>query len=693
MKKISVLFLSLSICAVLLSCNSLPKNSSEFVETIGAPVHIGDRPLTEYVNGLFPDEIFIKTQVQTFSFEYEYQLYEGKIYYKTRGTNKACWALFKETGLPYSEKGKFEPVKKIVEIAADADVLYAFSDEGKLYRCYTKKITSYPPFDWVDYFGWPLKIQLNQTPVVADKKAWAVGSSRLDVQYYEDILGNEHNYGPLGVETIPMLCEDGVTFRYCDPACPSDFSHTFKGPENGLFVMENFSESASTYIVIGKNGVIYTRLMDFNTVGSDPMLYDYSYKEKYSDLKGDNPLSNTTTWALPNEPWKKEPALPEGASATTFVTIIQTGKGNSARELRVAGKNKNGETGYFYKNIKEEIWNFKKADLILPEESFVKSDYKNIKSPDEVYQKYSGGLWKNGKRIESVACSIEDFHFAEGPFTLKLESEDIKTDIKFYFSEIWSPFLRMEPGLKNEPIRYFGTAVYNESDFYEVKEEIKDALYFKNKAIHKFYIEAYDKYLLISAELFSDIYDFYLTEDGNIFGNPETDLNIVQKNRQLKERQESLKVSIKKDDKQKKNATRNLRYFVNMENKDRPQLKHISPKIEIICHYSGEICKVNKDFYKSTYILDKEYIAAQEDYKKICKKNGESFDSIAVFKKYLLENLSIENDEKIQFFGEPYYPVAVLEKDREIVLYKPKGGVKAVYNYYKGKSKQIKIVN
>lgn len=690
MKKLSFLF-SIIFTAVFVSCNSLPKNSRIFTETVGAPVLIGDRPVSEYVNGLFPDEIFIKTLVQTFSFEYEYQLYEGKIYYKKRGTDRFSWTLFKGTGLPFSEKKDFEPVEKIVEIAADADVLYAFSQEGKLYRCYTKKITSYPPFDWVDYFGWPLKIQLYQNESVANKKTWAVGSSRLDVQYYEDTLGNQHNYGPLGVESIPMLCEDGVTIRYCDPACPSDFSHMFKGPENGLFVMENLSESASTFMVIGKNGTIYTRLMDFNTVGSDPMLYDYSYKEVYSDLKGDNPLSNTTTWALPNEPWKKEPPLPEGSKSTTLVTIIQNGKGNSARELRVAGINKNGDTGFFYKSIDEENWNFKVAALELAEEYFTEKSEAEYAEPEIVFQHYKGGIWHNGKQIENFTCVVDDFHFAEGPFTLHINSNDFSADVEFYFSEIWSPFLRREPGFENEPVRYFGTSVFNPNDFFESPEDLKNIFGFRNKAIHEFYIEAYNKYLLISVKHFSEKYEIYLTEDGTVFGNPETDIKIVQKNNQLEERLLSKIPSVVKDDRQKKKVTKNLRYFVNMKNKERPTLKRISPKLEIICHYSGEICGVNKDFYKSTYKLDKKYISARKKYEKICKKNEAPFDSVEVFKYYLYKNLDIENKENLIFYNEPFFPMALLETQDGIKCYIPKKGVKSVYKYYTGKKKKIKL--
>ena len=105
------------------SCKSLPLYTRHFLECEGAPLSLADRPSTDNVNGEFPDTIYIKTLTQTFSFDYDYLLKDGKIYYKQRKAGAGEWKLFKETGLPYSSKAAFEPVKRIVEIAADADVL------------------------------------------------------------------------------------------------------------------------------------------------------------------------------------------------------------------------------------------------------------------------------------------------------------------------------------------------------------------------------------------------------------------------------------------------------------------------------------------------------------------------------------------------------------------------------------------
>jgi hypothetical protein len=121
----------------------------------------------------------------------------------------------------------------------------------------------------------------------------------------------------------------------------------------------NMSCSASTIMAIGydtdaenkKTLKIITRLADIDTEGSNPTL-SYSFEKDSS-----NPLVRV----LPMEfKWKEHP-LPEGAQVTDQITILQTGNGNNARELRVVGEFE-GQKGYFYKSISDETWKFEAQD-------------------------------------------------------------------------------------------------------------------------------------------------------------------------------------------------------------------------------------------------------------------------------------------------------------------------------------------
>lgn len=604
--KVFRVLISFTFILLFFSCTTLSVNDRYFLKNDGAPIHLSS--ISQDVNGDFPDKIYIKTNTQTFGFDYEFCLSDGKIWYKKIGTDKSAWELYLGTGLPFSKKNKFESVKKVVEINADADCLYAFSDKGILYRSYLKNITSYKQFEWVDYFGWPKKIPLYQNDLLSNKKAWCVGSSRLDVEYYEDRLGNEHNYGPLGVESITFLCSDGQTIHYSDPACPSDFSHSFKGPQNNHFVAENISESASTIFLINDLGQMYTRLVDYNTVGSDPMLYKYSYKDEYSDLPGSDKKSNTTAWMLPNEEWYSQPCLPENCRPSKYITIIQNGKGNLARELRVAALNENDAAGFYTKALYDDKWQFIEAPL-----EFEKGDFLTFKEnpAKEINLSYSGSLWHNEQKT-NLTCSVEDFCFSEGPCILKLKSQNGNTfEVQLYYSEIWTLFLRKNPGFEKEPIRYFGTAVFDEAALEQFDDEEAGHIFNgKNKELHKFYIEAFDDYLKVGLSEKKDSWTFYMTGDDVVLYSAEIDrtLNravpVLMQDLEEKHPETALKLS-----KNKKNTAASLKtgIYAGIGVSKVLFVDKMSKKVGIITKYTDDITKYNKAFYKEAYRLQKYY--------------------------------------------------------------------------------------
>lgn len=679
------------------SCSSLPTYADSFLRTEGSPIFLEEQNSCENINGFFPDSIFIKTQTQTFSFEYDFLLNDGKIYYKKRDESSEQWELFQKTGLPFSLKNEFESPKKIVEIAADADVLYAFSEEGKLFRVYTKKITHYKPFEWIDYFGWPKKLPLYQNSSVKNKKNWTIGSSRKDVLFYEDALGNQHNYGPLGVETITFLCEDGKTLRYCDPACPSDFSHTFKNPKNGNFIAENLQASASTFFIISKTGKMYTRLVDYNTVGSNPMLYDYSYNEIYSDLQGSDAKSNTTVWFLPNEDWKIQPELPFGSKGTKFITIIQTGSGNYERELRIAALSPDEKTGFYHKKINDLEWQFTEADLILPKSSFFTKE-ENQKTDN--FQKYSGNLWKNGKKIENSDCKIDDFHFSEGPFSLNFYNSDFK--VNFYFSEIWTLFLRLKPGFEEEPIKYFGTADFSEKNLENCKNtEIKLLFENSNKKIHNFYIEAFWSYLKITFSDKKNLWEIYLTKDGNVKECPEIDRIFTQKNIQIEERIQNQKEFYKTEDdffktenkinKDKKVKSSQLNALIHTKKGNRSKfVEFFSKKAAVFLQYSGEICKINKNFHKENYDLSKKFTKYLKEYNNFKEKNPD-FECLQAIKYFAENQKELKNSEIIYFEEIPFYPAFIAKTENNYILYELNSDFTKLQKYFLQQEKSVKF--
>src|SRR5512145_893914 len=263
------------------------------------------------VNGRLPESVFIRTATQTFCRGYQFNLVDGRIYFKrTDATAGELWRPLTGTGLPHGTGRGFRNARRVVSISADADELYAVSGEALVYLLFVEHDRKHRPFEWIDRHGWPDASPLVLNDLVVPHRAWSVGTRDSGVLWYEDAAGNQHHYGTMGIATLYFLAADGQQIRFADTGLPSDFSHAILGPERGSFVSVGLSASASTIFLIGDAGEMYTRLADFDTLGSDPMFFKYTYERNRSTLAGDDYRSNFTPWALPAEGWRKQPPIP-----------------------------------------------------------------------------------------------------------------------------------------------------------------------------------------------------------------------------------------------------------------------------------------------------------------------------------------------------------------------------------------------
>ncbi|MDR1250744.1 MAG: hypothetical protein LBK62_01120, partial [Treponema sp.] len=382
---------------------------------------------TENINGSFPGAVYIKTRTQTFNAYHYYILHDGLIWYKSidGGQEPAEWTLIQETGLPHnSRKFRFNQPERIVEISADADELVALSAEGGFYRFCFDRIIAHKSNVWLDRQGWPNEEQLFLDRRTAGNLSWALGKRNAHVLYYEDSFGNQHHNGTMEIATTYVLLEDGQEICYTDTGLPGDFSRNYTGPERGAFKAASLSASASTMFVINEAGEMYTRLADFDTIGCDPLWFKYTYIPYESDLPGTDYFSNLNEWGLPAEDWRPQPPVPLTGKAviTRHITILQNGQGNSARELRVAGLNESGETGYWTKAIFDDAWNFKAVPLYFGEYSVLASA-KTAESAENsprsergisLDKQYSGYYWNGGEKENEWEYTIPNFNILEG---------------------------------------------------------------------------------------------------------------------------------------------------------------------------------------------------------------------------------------------------------------------------------------
>ena len=487
-----------------------------------------DITATQDVSGSLPPRVFMRTLTQSYCAYYEFVISEGKIYAKEKGESE--WKPFLKTGLPFSKsnggKDAFEPPAAICELCCDADSLCAFDEDGVMYSCFISKTAPQKPFRWRKLCGFPRENFLVQNDLVKDKRGWSMGCRRGEILWYEDRYGNQHHYGTMGLETFYFLTKDGQRIRFTDSGLPTDFSRSIQGPEGGRFIAENISVSGDTIFLIGDRGSMYTRLIDFDTMGCDPVFFQYTYEKLTQYSSGTDYLSNYSPWALPAEDWLRQPSITLSGAAriSKVISIAQTGRGNAARELRVAGTDASGTVGYYHKMLFDSEWLFSPAPLTIAEEFFLKG---GAELGEDVTFSYRGYISKNNNRLAGYTCTLSGAALSsEDRCTLTLSKGDESFSCALYPVEKWTYIRRYNPGFDGTPRYYFITAALDEWSFSSYSKDFRRLLetLFKgrNLKLFDFAAEASTEYYQIDiAEggvARQNVYTLFMTgsDEGNV---------------------------------------------------------------------------------------------------------------------------------------------------------------------------------
>jgi hypothetical protein len=364
--------------------------------------------------------------------------------------------------------------------------------------------------------------------------------------YYEDPFGNQHHNGSMEIATTYVLLGDGQEICYADTGLPGDFSRNYVGPERGAFKAVALSASASTMFVINAAGEMYTRIADFDIVGCDPMLFKYTYVPYQSDVPGTNYFSNLSEWALPAEDWRAQPriSLAGKAAVTRHITILQNGQGNGARELRVAGRDEDGATGYWAKAIFDDAWSFKAVPLYFGDDSIVQTAASAAENPRgergaSPDKQYGGYYWNDGDKDGGWKYVIPNFNILEGDCDFLVQRRGEICALKLYPVEMWTYLKRnYVPGRAGSFKMFFVTLEIPGSAFDGLSAEFVAEL--KEK------FERHDRelfaYTMAASEHYIFMYDIEKTNtDSMLFltdGTRSNDYNEFDRNQFVKELEE-----------------------------------------------------------------------------------------------------------------------------------------------------------
>ena len=471
-----------------------------------------------------PDDIRFRDLKYGFSYEYLYALKDGRIWIKPDTKNTGVtgeWELFNKTGIPSGKySSSFEPGDVITEFSTEGTMIAAVSNRG---RFYFWQPTYFEDTVWHEETGAPFEDVL----YLPDNKTWCFSFSVMRapwkretrmhekdiVTYWEDIDGNRTEFGLTA--TIFCVTPDGQRIRFTDTGLPTSWNRAITSPERGRFIIENISASASTIFVINKTGKMYTRMYDYELDGGGPALRWVFDREKRTEGDEIAPImTSIRTYPLPG--WlEQEPIVQllkgdgkSKAAITEKITIVLTGKGNAARELRVQGRDSIGRYGYFRKMIFDKTWEFIETGEKFSDADIIK-DYLAKAPEGKILDKnYSGTVSKPGEA--DLKAELLDFYYFNSPATLRVHVNNKYFDMTFHTADLWSPTVQKKyhPELvghpSGEPRLIQGAIVIPEDILNSSDPDIKGTVdkYFRefNKEPIAFTVSADDRQVLIESK-------------------------------------------------------------------------------------------------------------------------------------------------------------------------------------------------
>lgn len=356
-----------------------------------------------------PARIDLESASEAFTHEWDLALRDGRVWRRPHGKD-GPWELVPPDGRPRHSARREGAA--ITELHADGLNLVAVDEDGLVY--YTKL----DEVDWIERWGLP-----RGEPLFAprERRALAISHRGPLAGGYEDIDGNVHPISA-GVTSLYLLEADGRTLRYADPWLPSGFVRRLCLPLGDRLIAAGLSASASTLFVIDARGRMFTRLADYDTLGENPVL-NYTYAR--GPTRGGERV-------LPPEHWVEQPAVP--GRITTRITILQTGKGNAARELRVEGVDAKGAGGYWKKPIVGEAWAFVATGRA------VEGPFADPQAPEEAVlgprrARDLAGRIERPTLTAPVAIELREFHPVCPPAALRIIAGEAQVDLVLHMRD------------------------------------------------------------------------------------------------------------------------------------------------------------------------------------------------------------------------------------------------------------------
>ena len=347
------------------------------------------------------------------------------------------WSLFQGTGLV---PGSARP---IVAVFADEDLFFTVvTDDGGLHHFESGVFDSLWGLPTLPFTRAPLSLPFDVAQLRPGRVAYSMRHK--NVLFYEDAKRRQFFWGNAGTTTLWVLSDDGRRLLLGDPWLPPDFSRELSAPHGGALKMASVAASASTLFVIGVDGSLHTRFVDYDSFGGTPFFhYDYpaggAVDVVTPGLPGDDPASELQTRALPAEDWRSQPSpLTPGTKGrlSRRIGIRQSGVGNAARALTVVGDDDDGRRGVFTKALDDPAWRFTPDDgAVVDDDEWLDPAVDAVGAAPAMAL---GGWLRGDRSLGAVYGSTSDFWFHRSPFHLTLDVDGEEVRLLVHTVDAWT---------------------------------------------------------------------------------------------------------------------------------------------------------------------------------------------------------------------------------------------------------------
>ena len=444
------------------------------------------------------DDVNVKTRTRTFHNDHLYALQDGRIWFKRSASNGGTaaepWRLFL-SGVPAAfqprdvDEMPFRTAEPLVGISADGDDLVAVDASGFVYLCTTRSTSWGSSSGWSDGWGFPGKRPLHIDGRAAGARSWAIGRRAEHALWFEDAIGNRQHMGPMGTSTLYVLHHNGQQILFTDNGLPNDFSRDLCGPDDGRFIAERLDASASAIVVVDGHGRVLSRFEDYDLNGGTPN-FEYTYRsEVRADDDPTSMFSSIKPYFLPLAPWLWHTPLTLTGKArmSRVVSVHQTGVGNAARTIRIAGDDVDGRRGFYETTMDIDFWSFVADDSVeVADADWLKGDAVAAGAADFVTAEgdiarsrlpRGNGFraqWRgtidtlvdsHGVDIAPIAASL-DFNPHCPPHRMTIHvpvgAAVVDVGVTLHSVDLWMPARRGSPGIDGTQLMLLGTLVFDD---------------------------------------------------------------------------------------------------------------------------------------------------------------------------------------------------------------------------------------